>query len=307
MSNEHVPHGSDFERRLDLLVDGELPEAERRRLLQSLDRQPDGWKRCALAFLEAQCWRLEAEALAGEIAPPRKPSVMPTRQPSSVPQRKSGTKNAIDAWRLWRGRWIGTAASLLVVFVVGMGVGRWLAWGSHGTQRQIARPAPPKKARSSVEILQGPGASATRRLAHNQRAGGRSRNIVGPEADEQTGRFADAQQEPQSPEVAAATTPNMAGRRATTLDWELVGVPVSFDDRTEMVSIPARRASQLDRGWPANLPPAIPSRVARQLLQAGHQIHFRRHVLPIEMDDGRRLLVPVEDYEIRFVGTAGYQ
>lgn len=42
---------------IDRLVDGELEEAERASLLRSLDREPDGWKRCALAFLESQAWR----------------------------------------------------------------------------------------------------------------------------------------------------------------------------------------------------------------------------------------------------------
>ena len=38
----------------DRLVDGELSPGERRQLLASLDNQPDGWRRCALSFLEAQ-------------------------------------------------------------------------------------------------------------------------------------------------------------------------------------------------------------------------------------------------------------
>ncbi len=43
--------------RFDRLVDGELTEVERRTMLSSLDREPGGWRRCALAFLEAQCWQ----------------------------------------------------------------------------------------------------------------------------------------------------------------------------------------------------------------------------------------------------------
>jgi len=41
---------------LDRLVDGELAEGERREVLRTLERQPDGWRQCALAFLEAQSW-----------------------------------------------------------------------------------------------------------------------------------------------------------------------------------------------------------------------------------------------------------
>jgi hypothetical protein len=40
----------------DLLADGALGEEERRALLLRLDRHPDGWRRCALAFLESQAW-----------------------------------------------------------------------------------------------------------------------------------------------------------------------------------------------------------------------------------------------------------
>ena len=43
--------------RFDRLVDGELIAAERRQLLASLDDEPGAWRRCAMAFLEAQAWR----------------------------------------------------------------------------------------------------------------------------------------------------------------------------------------------------------------------------------------------------------
>ncbi len=41
-------------RQIDRLVDGELNEHERRELIQSFDHDPDGWRRCACAFLESQ-------------------------------------------------------------------------------------------------------------------------------------------------------------------------------------------------------------------------------------------------------------
>ena len=42
---------------IDRIVDGTLTPVELRTAIDCLDRESDGWKRCALAFLEAQCWR----------------------------------------------------------------------------------------------------------------------------------------------------------------------------------------------------------------------------------------------------------
>src|SRR4051794_25497769 len=54
---------------IDLLVEGELDPARRRALLTRLDDEPDGWRRLALAFLEAQCWRESFGALVREGTP----------------------------------------------------------------------------------------------------------------------------------------------------------------------------------------------------------------------------------------------
>jgi hypothetical protein len=65
----------------DLLVDGELPESERRRLLASLDKTPGGWRRCALAFLEGQSWKKELGRMASERL--NEPPSAPARRPRS--------------------------------------------------------------------------------------------------------------------------------------------------------------------------------------------------------------------------------
>jgi hypothetical protein len=41
---------------IDRMVDGGLMPAQLRMTVSELDKAPDGWRRCALAFLEAQCW-----------------------------------------------------------------------------------------------------------------------------------------------------------------------------------------------------------------------------------------------------------
>jgi hypothetical protein len=60
--------------RFDRLVDSELSEAQRRELLVGLDDEPGGWRRCALAFLEAQTWK---ESLSTRAEPPIRASAPP--------------------------------------------------------------------------------------------------------------------------------------------------------------------------------------------------------------------------------------
>jgi hypothetical protein len=53
----------DGDSRFDRLVDGALSTADYKSLLASLEDEPGGWRRCALAFLEAQAWGREFAAI----------------------------------------------------------------------------------------------------------------------------------------------------------------------------------------------------------------------------------------------------
>ena len=63
---------------LDRLVAGELADAERRALLGKLESTPDGWRRCALAFLEEQAWRTALGS--AEVFETRTPQPKTTRR-----------------------------------------------------------------------------------------------------------------------------------------------------------------------------------------------------------------------------------
>lgn len=97
---------------IDRLVDGELSGDERRELLAALDAQPDGWRRCALAFLEAQTWRSEMKRIVAPVA-----IVTTNSSVAAVPPSPST--------RRYRGAWLAAAAALLVAF----GLGRQLGVG----------------------------------------------------------------------------------------------------------------------------------------------------------------------------------
>lgn len=92
----HLPSTPDP---FDRLADGALSETQRRQLLTSLDLEPDGWRRCALAFLEAQCWKKELGDLR-QIMPAGSSTLVPAAQPTkrhSPPFRLPGTLLAMAA------------------------------------------------------------------------------------------------------------------------------------------------------------------------------------------------------------------
>src|SRR5688500_14578872 len=104
MNREEQVLTSDDERLIDRLVDGELTDPERRELLLKLENQSDGWRRCALAFLEAQTWGNEFRSLIA--APVAETVVTPVSRPVSWLSGPWGSALAV-------------AASFLVAFTLG--------------------------------------------------------------------------------------------------------------------------------------------------------------------------------------------
>lgn len=117
MSEEHVKQpGGVTEERLDRLVDGELSREEYRELLESLAREPDGWRRCALAFLEAQAWQREFPAVRAEGF------VGAATESREIPPPAQSTRSGSgwSGWSVWTGRF-ALAASWFLVFALGAG------------------------------------------------------------------------------------------------------------------------------------------------------------------------------------------
>jgi hypothetical protein len=75
---------------IDRLVDGELDPAARRDLLNRLDCSPDGWRLCALAFLEGQEFRVASRGWAREHS-------ANITEPSVPVRRRSPARLAIAA------------------------------------------------------------------------------------------------------------------------------------------------------------------------------------------------------------------
>src|SRR5487761_1304920 len=108
---------------LDLLVDGELSESERGELLAWCEREPDGWRRCALAFLEAQSW----STVLGDLtdAPPQSAAAAPFASESQA-NMQPRISPVVRRQRFWHVRPVGTmlamAASVVLAFTLGLWV-----------------------------------------------------------------------------------------------------------------------------------------------------------------------------------------
>jgi hypothetical protein len=86
MSDNDAAHPLDDDF-IDRIVEGTLTPDELRAAVLRLDQHADGWKRCAVAFLEAQCWAesfraLELPATAQLVCPssPSPPGGAPARR-----------------------------------------------------------------------------------------------------------------------------------------------------------------------------------------------------------------------------------
>lgn len=126
--------------RFDRLVDGELSDAERRRVLAALDDEPGGWRRCAMAFLEAQAWRqgmlvihqrgATADAWHGAVESQPLMSTKHTPHPDSLDNGRDGAASARPGVL---GLVLAMAGCFLVAFVL----------GSEFRQRLSTDPLPP--------------------------------------------------------------------------------------------------------------------------------------------------------------------
>jgi hypothetical protein len=211
-------HGEE-DRRLDLLVDGELPEDDRRSLLGQLDHEPDGWRRCALAFLEAQTWKQAFGAIA-------RPSVEPIAKPQPASDK---------GWGRYGSTFLAVAGSILFALALGIHM------RSTGSLTTTTMNAP------AMPVRQGPGAANP---------------------------------------------------------WQMVTL-TAFGDRDgapQSFQLPAAEGNRIDEAWLQSIPSPVSPEMLQALQQSGHEIRQRRQLLPVEMQDGRRLVVPVDEVEIRNVG-----
>jgi hypothetical protein len=225
-------YAGDPEHVLDRLVDGELSPHQRRELLAGLDDEPGGWRRCALAFLEAQSWRWQMSRVAAEPI---------------VAQLKAHRARERTSKRRYWGVLVAAAASVMAAF----------AAGTRFPTVNATREAPPL---ARIESPQAVGAES-----------------------------------PAKQLVQGTDAPRAAERQSPWQTLTLTPADGSSTDpiRLRVVEPDSDQASAARQEW------AVSGQLLGRFEQEGFQVDRRQGLLPIELSDGRRVLVPVEEVDIR--------
>jgi hypothetical protein len=244
----------DEARVLDRLVDGELSQHDRRELLAALDDEPGAWRRCALAFLEAQTWRWQMAQAAAE------PLVVQMAQPTNRAPGEPGAQHRAS----W-GAWLAIAAALFVAFGVGM---RFPLTSRLGDRDDAA----------ATNMAQGEPASR-------------------PGAIEAVGKTEPA-------------TSSLAGAQSNTADDELVETvtlaPVDGGDAGQEFQVAVVKDDATDQQWAEVEQSGVASRLLEQLEKAGLKVTRQQRFWPVDLADGRRLVVPVDEVDVSDPASVQY-
>ncbi len=212
---------------LDRLVDGELSKDERHQLLESFGKRPENWRRCALAFLEAQAWREEMKQVGRE-----RTAIQHAESPA--PAVISKEKSRLSSMAMW----LAMAASLLVAFGLG--------WLQHENRTQVA--GGPTSSGSQVASV---------------------------------------------PPPSQATTPGGAKSN------DAVTLFVKDDNgRMQPVRVPLVDASALDKELGVTFQTGVPDDFRNQLKNNGYTVQSKRQYAPLWLENGRPMILPVEDTNI---------
>ncbi|NOX56518.1 MAG: hypothetical protein GXP27_19160 [Planctomycetes bacterium] len=254
---------------IDRLVDGELDEQHERALLARLDRTPDGWRRCALAFLEARAWRRDMGRLI-QAAHTDDAALVRSR-----PARK-------PVWHTTR--LLAVCASWLVAFGLGAGL-MWLTDASR---------SPTPSSRTTIRRAEPVAAAHTAQTptSRSQRAETQDRQ-PGPVAA-RSKQFDTAEDQA----VKKTATPSEAGSLRLLVQHR--------SGETEVLDVPVVDVLNAEELWRSQQRTAA-ERLRERLERLGHRVRTQRWLIPVPLRDGRQLVLPVEELDVQPTRFASYQ
>jgi hypothetical protein len=107
-----------------------------------------------------------------------------------------------------------------------------------------------------------------------------------------------------TPAISVAGGPAQGPAAGPASPWQMVTLTTAGgpNGRPQSFQLPAMTSDHLDQAWLNSLPAAIPPEAIEVLRQSGHEVQQHRQLMPVEMQDGRRLVVPVDQVDIHYVG-----
>jgi len=249
---------------LDRLVDNELAEDQRRALLLDLQRSEGGWRRCALAFLEAQAWddalKTDVDAIFDDAESEDAPSAtLPVERvavPDSSTRREPRRRGLLSRLSRPAQMLSAMAASFLVAIAISS------QWNSRYPNMSL----PPDGVQPLV-ASNDPGAT-----------------MAGT--------------------TSTTAMPTAMPRVLPQDEWKLVTLhgPVGPGGQESTIQLPAVQRAALDENWAQSLPSSLPADVRQSLQRTGHRVHEFRTFLPVQTNDGRQVVVPVDQVDVHYVG-----
>ncbi|MDA7951126.1 MAG: hypothetical protein MPJ24_06520 [Pirellulaceae bacterium] len=294
------------DQRLQRLVDGELRGEDFRKAVQLLEAEPQGWRRCALAFLEEQAWRNESLLVAMEFT-----------LASELTDRKRAEERLVEEE--------GTSE--------GVGLDSLPKINGHGTVKEQSIHEEPSDDRlqrngSQPNVLNNHshaqkqsywqsravtmGALAAcfitffgfGALWQQQRSSVPKAHVTQNQNQNDKELFAQSQSDSDQNRETSRESVN-----AMPVGNLYMGEVKTGDGRQEIIdqelSVPIYHASEVDSAWmlQQEISPISPE-VIESFQRLGLQVERRREVLTLPLEDGRQVLVPVE--RVQFVPADMY-
>lgn len=245
---------------IDRLVDGELSDDQQKSLLRRLDDSPTGWRRLALAYVEASVWKnqlaLDMTKSDSDSAAP-----LPSQCESSNTNKASSDLATAHRPDTPRQSTIASAFAAVAVLIV-FGLGIWLG------RTRIELPAQPSQIADNVEQPQ---------------------TIV---ADTQP------ENQPDQPASTIANNADLPLPKTVQIIYSdgqsdvlrVVDVPLSN-------SVALESPQQFDEFWNRR-ESVIPAELRAELERSGHQIRESHDFWPAQLPDGRAVVIPVSQIHV---------
>ena len=86
-------------------------------------------------------------------------------------------------------------------------------------------------------------------------------------------------------------------------DLHSVTLAITGGDDSDSIELPVAVADEDAEQWLDDLENTVPAVLIERLRDAGFEVVRRQRLYPVELSDGRRLVVPVEQVDIRDPGA----